>query len=47
MGERGKSTMIAKANIRHKIEDVYQKNKLVIAASTDISAAHDNVNHKI
>ena len=33
--------------IENKIEDGYQNKKLVVAASTDLSAAYDTVNHKI
>ena len=44
---KGKSTATARAVIEHKIEDGYQKNKLVVEDSTDLSAAYDTVNHRI
>ena len=46
-GLKGKSTATARAVVEHKIEDGYQNNKLVVAASSDLSAAYDTVNHKI
>ena len=46
-GLRGRSTATARAVIENKIEDGYQNDKLVVAASTDLSAAFDTVNHKI
>ena len=42
-----KGTATARVIIEHKIEDGYQKKKLVVTASTDLSAAYDMVNHKI
>ena len=38
-GLKGRSTATARAVIKNKIEDGYQNNKLVVAASTDLSAA--------
>ena len=46
-GLKGRSTATARAVIENKIEDGYQNKKLVVAASTDLSAAYDTVNHKI
>ena len=46
-GLKGRSTMRARAIIEHNIEDGYQKKKLMVAASTDLSAAYDIVNHEI
>ena len=46
-GLRGRSTATARAVIENKIENGYQNKKLVVAASTDLSAAYDTVNHKI
>ena len=46
-GLKGRSTATARAVIENKIEDGYQNKKLMVAASTDLSAAYDTVNHKI
>ena len=44
---KGRSTATARAVIENKIEDGYENKKLVVAASTDLSAAYDTLNHKI
>ena len=36
----------ARAIIETEIEKNYQSNKLVVAASTELSAAYDTVDHK-
>ena len=46
-GLKGRSTATARAVIGNKTEDGYQNNKLVVATSTNLSAAYDTVNHKI
>ena len=46
-GLKGRSTITARAVIETEIEKQYQENKLVVAASTDLSAAYDTVDHKI
>ena len=46
-GLKGRSTLTARAVIETEIEKQYQENKLVVAASTDLSAAYDTVDHKI
>ena len=44
---KGKNTATARAVIEHQIADGYKRNKLVVTASTDLSAAYNTVNHKI
>ena len=44
---KGRSTVTERAVIETEIEKQYQENKLVVAASTDLSAAYDTVDHKI
>ena len=46
-GVIGRSTVMARVVIETEIEKQYQENKLVVAASTDLSAAYDTVDHKI
>ena len=46
-GLKGKSTATARAVVEHKIEEGCQNNKLVVAASMDLSVIYDTVNQKI
>ena len=46
-GLKGRSTMTAWAVIKTEVERIYQDNKLVVAASTDLSPAYNTVDHKI